>query len=116
MNTNIVYRQYLVTYTLIFLCTIPVLINVVFGCLAYRNIRQTRVLAEEHADRQLTRMTLIQILLIIISVIPPGIYSAYSLITAGVVKNKDRIMKEAFAATIVALASYLYSVVCYLFC
>jgi len=76
MNTNIFYRQYLVTYTLIFLCAIPVLINVVFGCLAYRNIRQSRVLTEEHADRQLTRMTLIQILLIIISVIPPGIYSA----------------------------------------
>ncbi len=111
INSNEIYRGYLVTYTLVLLCTIPVIVDIVFGCLTYRNIRQTIILAGEHADRQVTKMTLIQVLLIVISVTPPGIYSAYSVITTGMVKDLDRQLKELFAATIIGLTSYFYSTV-----
>jgi hypothetical protein len=111
--TNAIYRDYLVTYTLVTLCAFPVLIQIVFGCLTYRNIRQTIVLAQQHADHQLTMMTLIQVVLIMISISPPGIYTAYISITSGIVKDADRQMKEGFASTIISLTSYFYYVVCY---
>jgi hypothetical protein len=111
--TNAIYRDYLVTYTLVTLCAIPVLIQIVFGCLTYRNIRQTIVLAQQHADRQVTIMTLIQVVLIVISVSPPGIYTAYILITSGIVKDAERQMEEGFATTIISLTSYFYYMVCY---
>jgi hypothetical protein len=79
--------------------------------LAYRNIRQTVVLVGEHADRQVTKMTLIQVILIVVSATPPGIYSAYSVLTTGVVKDLDRQLKEIFAATIVGLITYFYFIV-----
>jgi uncharacterized membrane protein len=94
ISSNESYRGYLVAYTIVLLCTIPVLVDIVFGCLTYRNISQTIVLAGEHADRQVTKMTLFQVLLIVISVTPPGIYSAYSVITTGMVKDRDRQLKE----------------------
>jgi hypothetical protein len=114
VTTNAIYLNYIVLYTLFFLCVIPVLIDIVFGVLAYRNIRQTVVLAERHANRQLTKMTLIQVVLIIISITPVGILTAYNLITTGVIKDEDRKMKEGFAETIISLTSYFYYVVCYL--
>ncbi len=111
ISSNYIYRSYLVTYTLVLLCATPVLVNIVFGCLAYRNIRQTVVLVGEHADRQVTKMTLIQVILIVVSATPPGIYSAYSVLTTGVVKDLDRQLKEIFAATIVGLITYFYFIV-----
>ena len=54
----------------------------VFGCLTYRNIRQTRALAEQHADRQLVKMIFIEVVLVVISVIPYGIIGIYGLATA----------------------------------
>ena len=80
----------------------------VFGCLTYRNIRQTIVLAEQHADRQLVKMILIQVVLVVISVTPYGINGIYGLATAGIVKNEDQQEKESFALTIVTVLSYCY--------
>jgi hypothetical protein len=86
-------------------------VNIVFGCLTYRNIRQTVALVGEQADRQVVKMTLIQIILIVISVTPPGIYLVYALLTTGIVKDLDRQLKEIFASTIIGLTSYFYYIV-----
>ncbi|UJR10907.1 hypothetical protein I4U23_015094 [Adineta vaga] len=108
--TNPIYRNYIVGYTLILLCVIPVLIVVLFGYCTFRNISQSIVLVEQRADRQVTQMTLIQVLLIMISVIPSGISSAYMSITSDSVKSADRQMKEVFVSNIVALATNIYFV------
>jgi hypothetical protein len=84
----------------------------VFGCLTYRNIRQTIVLVGQHADRQLVRMTLTHIVLVLISVVPFGIYDTYIVITSGIVKNYDRRMIEALVGAIVGVIFYFYYVVC----
>ena len=110
-NSNFIHRTYLTTYTIVTLCAIPVLVNIVFGCLTYRNIRQTIVLVGEQADRQVVKMTLIQVLLIVISVTPPGVYVSYGLLTTGIAKDLDRQLKELFAANVIALISYFYYVV-----
>ena len=47
----------------------------IFGYLTYRNIRQATVLAEQQANRQVIKMVLLQIILIIISNTPVrGLY------------------------------------------
>lgn len=85
---------------------------VLFGCLTYRNIRQTIVLVEEHADRQLTKMILIQVILIVVSITPYGIFSTYRFITNRFFKDNDRLIKENFAGVVLTLVSYLYYIVC----
>lgn len=112
-STNALYTSYIPIYILLFQCVIPVIIIVVFGYLTYRNIHSTIVFAEQHADRQFVRMTLIQVLLVVISMSPFGIYTVYSLITGRFTKDSDRLIKESFASTIFILISYFYYVVCY---
>jgi hypothetical protein len=87
---------------------------VVFGWLTYRNIHQIIVLAKENVDRQLVRMTLIQVGLVIISLVPYGIYNTYILITSSVTKDPDRQEKEYLAGTILSMVTYFYYVVCLL--
>ncbi|CAF1451936.1 unnamed protein product [Adineta ricciae] len=103
-------------YLLGIICGIPVGIMTLFGLLTYRNIRQTTRPAELRFDRQLIRMTSIHILLVAVSLVPYGGVKAYSLITAGMVKDSDRQMKESFATTVVTVGTYLYYVgSCYAF-
>jgi len=87
---------------------------VIFGYLTYRNIRRTIVLAEQQADRQLVKMILIQVLLVVISMTPFGIYIIYYLITAEVVKGPNRLLKESFAEIILIFVSYCYYAVCFI--
>jgi hypothetical protein len=81
---------------------------VMFGYLTYRNIHLTRGLAEQQADRQLVRMVLIQVLLVVVSILPYGIYSAYSLVTSGMTKGTDQLQREYFATTVISLVPYFY--------
>ena len=111
INTNATYISYLLMEALIVIWAIPVLFLLVFGYLTYRNIRLTRVLVEQQAVRQLAKMTLIQVALVIFSVVPYINLNMYNMITAGVVKDVDRQQKENFASTIVNLISYTHYVV-----
>jgi hypothetical protein len=112
VNTNAIYTIYGLIYLLVIVCSIPVLVMVIFGYLTYRNIHLTRALAKQHADRQLVRMILIQVVLVVISITPYGIFNAYALITSGVNKNINRLIIESFALRIVSLISYFYFAVC----
>jgi hypothetical protein len=111
-STDPSYSFYLSMYILLFQCLIPVLIMVLFGYLTYRNIQMTRVLAEQHADRQLVRMILIQLVLVVISMTPYGAYTIYNLITSKIIKDSFRLQEESFAATVFIIVSYFYYVVC----
>jgi hypothetical protein len=112
--TNSDYTIYFTIYVIGFLCTIPALVMVVFGYLGYRNIHLRRSLAEQQADRQLTRMTLIQVVLVLVCFVPFDINNVYNLITSSISKNTNRLMIENLAYTIFTLMSYFYYAVCLL--
>jgi hypothetical protein len=112
VNSNAAFAIYIPIYLLALVCAIPVSVMVVFGCLTYRNIHQTRALAEQHADRQLASMTLIQVVFVVIFITPYGINNAYSLITSNIVKDTNRLIEESFALTVLSLITYFYYVVC----
>ena len=89
MSNNYAFAVYTIVYILILLFIILTVIMVIFGYLNYQTIRQTRVLAEQQADRQLTQMIFTQIIIVVISITPFGIYSFYTLVTTGVIRNVD---------------------------
>ena len=109
---NPIHYQYILICTLVVLCFIPVATMVLFAYLTYRNIRQTLALREQQADRQLVRMTFIQVFLVLISIFPYGLCSLYLSITTNVTKDSDRSLKEALSATVTLMLSYVYYAVC----
>ena len=109
ISTNFTFAVYFPSvYILTLNCVIPVSIMSGFGYLAYRNIRLTRVLADQHADRQLIRMVLIEAVLVAISYIQYGINGAYTVITSRVSKDENRLRIEYFVSTVANLMCYLY--------
>ncbi|CAF1235915.1 unnamed protein product [Adineta steineri] len=114
--TNNAYNFYLSLYSLSLISTFPVIIMSIFGYLTYRHINLRRILIRQSADRQITRMTLIQVILVITTITPYGIQITYNLITTGIYKDTDRIIKESFSLTIISLLTYVYFVgTCYTF-
>ncbi len=113
-SDNPAYGFYTTIYVLTLQCCIPVIVMVIFGYLTYRNISRTIILAEQQADRQLVRMILIQVVLVVISMTPFGTYIIYALITTKVIKGPDRLLKEYFSEIILILVSYFYYVVCFI--
>ncbi|CAF0858239.1 unnamed protein product [Adineta steineri] len=113
---NAKYSIYASVYVLSLTCVIPIVVMIVFGYLTYRNIHLTRVLAEQQADHQLVRMTLIQVILVVISITPYGMNNVYGLITSSVSKDPDRTIKESFISTMFSLLAYVnYVGSCYMF-
>jgi hypothetical protein len=88
---------------------------ITFGYLTYRNIHLTRVLAQQQADRQLTRMILIQILLVLVSIVPYGLYHVYSQITSGIRKDVNRLQIENFISTVLSTLAFGYLTVCFIY-
>ncbi|CAF1137479.1 unnamed protein product [Adineta steineri] len=115
-NTNAAYGIYIIIYLLGLVTSIPAILMVFFGYLAYRNIHMTRNLNRQDVDRQLMRMTLFQVLLNIVCIVHYGINNLYSLITSGVSKGADRLQMEYFISTILTLLTYGYFTgSCYMF-
>jgi len=70
-----------------------------------------------NANRQLTIMICMQVILVVISVAPFGAYNSYALATANQVKDADEKGKALLAATITNFAAFLnYGVSKFLFC
>jgi hypothetical protein len=72
---NDLFQQYFKTFhVLILLGVLPVCITVIFGCLAYRNVKQfsylTIPLARREFDKQLTMMVLTQVVFNFFAIIP----------------------------------------------
>lgn len=115
MSVNVEYDNYATIAFFVFLVGLPVLVLIIFGYLSHRNIHQIRTLANQQADHQLTTMTIMQAGLICFSTIPYGIFYAYTVITAEVAKDLDRLLLEYLIGTIVILNSYLHFAVYLLF-
>jgi hypothetical protein len=116
VSTSFAYAIYYSIYSVGLFSVIPVLVMAVFGYLTYRNIRLTRVLARQQADRQLTRMILIQLALVVICLVPYGINYTYYLITSNVSKSENRLNIENFVSTVTAVVVYIYFCVCSVNC
>jgi hypothetical protein len=112
--TNPGFQMYTSLYVLGFVLTFPVVTMIIFGYLTYRNIRLTRVLARQQADRQLTRMILIQVVLVLVSIVPYGIYHVYSQITSGISKDVNRLQIENFISTVLTNLAFGYVAVCFI--
>ncbi|CAF5055744.1 unnamed protein product [Rotaria sp. Silwood1] len=98
--TNTASFIYTVAFICIILCGMHIAIMIIFGILAYRNIKKPAALARLHADRQLIIIVFTQVLLTFVGLIPYTVYSVYALITIDIQKNVDQIAKEALAANI----------------
>ncbi|CAF1433454.1 unnamed protein product [Adineta steineri] len=80
-----------------FYTILPVFTIIVFGTLAYRNMRTlTNTRQLQGADRQLTHMILGQIILIIITALPDAIFDAYSSASVSVYKTAEQADVEYF--------------------
>jgi len=110
--TNPQYSTYIPIFLLGFMCIIPISIMCLFTWLTYRNIHQAIALVEQHIDRQLVRMTFMQVVLVILSFLPYGIYNAYTYITVNVTKDSNRRAIESLTSTIVSLIVTLFNTVC----
>lgn len=103
-----IYAVYNRIYLLGLLCLMPMAVTTIFGCLTYYNIRTTRSLAEHNVDRQLVKMTLFQVFLIIFSLAPYSVLSIYNLITEKFVKDSNQLLRESFVLTVFTLTTYSY--------
>lgn len=70
-----------------------------------RLIRNTAQL--NNADRQLTIMICMQVIIVVISVASYGSYNVYSLITANTYKDADQKGKDLVALTVTSLSAFL---------
>ena len=112
ISINDVYAIYILVHLFGILCSIPILLMVIFGYMTYRNMHLTRVLAEQRADRQLARMTIFQVILVIIGFVPYGINMAYLLVTSTMTKDSDRLLIENFITIVVGTLPHVYYSVC----
>ncbi|CAF1433271.1 unnamed protein product [Adineta ricciae] len=114
--TNSNYATYRSAFLLGTLTLIPIIVTLLFGYLTYRNIHSVRALAEQHADQHIVRMTLFQVVLVNVCLIPYGIIVTYSYITKNQMKDASRLIHESFIVSLLTLWDYgYYSVTCYVF-
>ena len=109
--TNSSLNMYFPIFILGVFLFIPALWTMTFGYLTYRNVSRSAGLVNLNADRQLTVMVCMQIILIILSTIPYGIYQIYYLSTQKTVKSPQRQMLEYFFYAAASLSSYTYGCV-----
>jgi hypothetical protein len=112
LSTNDALNLYLPIFVLGIFLVIPTTLTIIFGLLTYRNMTQSVGLTNHHADRQLTIMICMQVILIILTTIPYAIFNIYSFTTMTSVKDRDRLDREALIFTIVSLNTYIYIGVC----
>ncbi|CAF1415366.1 unnamed protein product [Adineta ricciae] len=111
-----IYYGYTIFYLLGLVCAIPCSILSIFGWLTYCNIKKTKALTRSRTDHQLVRMTLYQIILVVVSLIPYGVYMVYNMITSATAKDFNRQLKEYFSSTVISMVTYFYFAgSCYVF-
>ncbi|CAF4764099.1 unnamed protein product [Rotaria sp. Silwood1] len=110
--TNPTFQQYFTyVYLLILAGVLPILINIIFGSVAYCNVRQipyrTIPLIRRELDRQLTTMVLVQVVFKIF-VIVPYITVLFILSTANFSNNSINVTQLNFANFVTGMMYYLY--------
>jgi len=103
-----IYKYFQMIYLLGLITTIPSSLMSLFGYLAYWNLHQTRVLAQQHAHLQLIRMVSIEIIMNLVCIIPFGVNTIYTYATTNLVKDANRLAIESFASNMIGLLSYVF--------
>jgi hypothetical protein len=114
--TNIIFQQYFIYwYVLILAGILPVIITVVFGVLAYRNIQQitfqTTPIIRRELDKQLTTMVLVQVIFNFFAIIPYIIMMIFSIEPHNLTKPV-LISQQSLGLIITICLYYLYFSVC----
>ena len=111
-NTSFIYQQYVIfIYLFILTGILPLSINIIFGSLAYRNVRQipyrTVPLVRRELDKQLTSMVLVQVVYSVIVVSP---YIITSIVNHPTSRSKDPISVEKLmlASSVTGYLYYMY--------
>jgi hypothetical protein len=83
--TNVIFQNYYTIFHLTVLTTfLPIIIMIIFGILAYRNVQQlayrTVPLVRRELDKQLTVMVLVQVFCDIIAIVPSAILNIFNYI------------------------------------
>ncbi|CAF0964537.1 unnamed protein product [Adineta ricciae] len=113
-NVNLIYQQYVVyVYVLLLTGIIPIIINILFGSLAYYNVRQIPYRAvpvvRRELDKQLTSMVLVQVVYTVIVVVP-FIVVVILMQSTNLSRDSDTAEAFNFAYTIVGNLFYMYFV------
>ncbi|CAF1500090.1 unnamed protein product [Adineta steineri] len=104
IDNSILQIYYVYVNTWSFYTTIPIIILIIFGILAYRNMRLlVNVRQLRGIDRQLTFMVCAQVLLIVIGIAPYALFNIYSISTAQWNKDIEQKNKENFVINMIAL-------------
>ncbi|UJR34675.1 hypothetical protein I4U23_027452 [Adineta vaga] len=82
--TDAIFEVYVPLFIVIVLVLIVSIVMITFGCLAFRNIERTTVLADQGAQKQLTRMICMQVILVVFCLAPYGIDNIYIWCTSGI--------------------------------
>ena len=86
------------------LMAIPTSTLITFGFLAYKNIRRlTNTGQLNGSDRQLVLMICLQLILVILSTVPFGVYNTYILVTSNVIKTSEQLDQDFLFLTITSL-------------
>lgn len=107
LNTNFVYGQY-VSYVYLSILTdaFPMIINILFGSLAYR----TMPLVQRELDKQLTSMVLVQVIYSVIVTLP-YIYLAIIMRSTTLAINSSTAEKLNFVYLLADFLYYMYFIV-----
>jgi hypothetical protein len=105
--TSFDFGSYAILYSVIVRYSIPISIMIIFGFLAYRNMKQTVLLVQQGADRQWMGMILMLIILIIVGAVPYVVYSIYLQVTIAVPQDPVQLANESFVKTIINLNTYI---------
>ncbi len=109
---NATYNQYQLYFiNLCLYVVIPVTVISIFGLLTYRNVhlanrqrQQRRILS--NIVRQMIRMSLYNIVIVILFVTPYGIIQLYLLLTSGLAKTASRVAQEQIVSTFSTIYFY----------
>ncbi|CAF3684001.1 unnamed protein product [Adineta steineri] len=104
INNSILQIYYVYVDNWSFYTTIPIIILIIFGILAYRNLRLLMNVRQLRGiDRQLTLMVCAQVLLIVIGIAPYALFNIYSISTAQLNKDIEQKNKEIFVINMISL-------------
>lgn len=109
--TKLVFPIYSVIFIFGLLVGLHTIIMVTFSILTYQNLQKTIILCRKRVDRQMLRIVLSQAILVILGLVPYGIWVSYMFLTNSTVKDNNRRMTESFVTSITyTLGHIIYAV------
>jgi hypothetical protein len=111
-----VFAIYVPLFIVIVLTIMVSFILIIFGCLSYRNIQRTIVLAEQGAQKQITTMVCMQVILVVSCLTPYCFYEIYVWCRFGLIHIVDPNSVEYCVSTLFGLLTWANYAVCFIRC